>query len=145
VQSRVDAGGGEITPSDNQASPVEESDVRDTVSPSEESSWADKREHLWGSAPAPYPGEGRQGRPQGHASLTAAPGRPRSAAVTEPAAALQRAHERLRQYFPKGTDLNDVSRAQLAIVAVKMNGRPRGVRNWRTPAEAYHDLVATAA
>ena len=38
VQSRVDAGGGEITPSDNQASPVEESDVRDTVSPSEESS-----------------------------------------------------------------------------------------------------------
>ena len=84
-------------------------------------------------------------RPQGHASLTAAPGRPRSAAVTEPAAALQRAHERLRQYFPKGTDLNDVSRAQLATVAVKMNGRPRGVRNWRTPAEAYHDLVATAA
>jgi len=31
----------------------------------------------------------------------------------------------LRQYFPKGTDLNNVSRAQLAAVAVEMNGRPR--------------------
>ncbi len=51
----------------------------------------------------------------------------------------------LRQYFPKGTDLNNVSRAQLAAVAVEMNGRPRKVLNWRTPAEAYHDLVATAA
>ncbi len=51
----------------------------------------------------------------------------------------------LRQYFPKGTDLNNVSRAQLAAVAVEMNGRPRKVLNWRTPAEAYHELVATAA
>jgi len=51
----------------------------------------------------------------------------------------------LRQYFPKGTDLNNVSRTQLAAVAIEMNGRPRKVLNWRTPAEAYHDLVATAA
>ncbi len=51
----------------------------------------------------------------------------------------------LRQYFPKGTDLNNVSRAQLAAAAVEMNGRPRKVLNWRTPAEIYHDLVATAA
>ncbi len=30
----------------------------------------------------------------------------------------------LRQYFPKGTDLNNVSRAQLAAVAVEMTGAP---------------------
>jgi transposase, IS30 family len=51
----------------------------------------------------------------------------------------------LRQYFPKGTDLNRVSRAQLLHVAAEMNGRPRKVLNWRTPAEVYSDLVATAA
>lgn len=47
VQSRIDADGGEIASSDNQAAPVEESDVRDTVSASEESSWADK-ENIYG-------------------------------------------------------------------------------------------------
>ena len=51
----------------------------------------------------------------------------------------------LRQYFPKGTDLNNVSREQLRAVAIEMNGRPRKVLNWRTPAEVYNDLVATAA
>jgi len=51
----------------------------------------------------------------------------------------------LRQYFPKGTDLNMVSRDQLRAVAIEMNGRPRKVLNWRTPAEIYNDLVATAA
>ncbi len=51
----------------------------------------------------------------------------------------------LRQYFPKGTDLNKVSYDHLKAVAVEMNGRPRKVLNWRTPAEAYADIVATAA
>ena len=51
----------------------------------------------------------------------------------------------LRQYFPKGTDLNLVSRDHLRKVAIEMNGRPRKVLNWRTPAEIYNDLVATAA
>jgi len=51
----------------------------------------------------------------------------------------------LRQYFHKGTDLNNVTRKQLHAVAIEMNGRPRKVLNWRTPAEVYHDLVATAA
>jgi IS30 family transposase len=49
----------------------------------------------------------------------------------------------LRQYFPKGTDLNNVSRAQLQAVAIEMNGRPRKVLGWRTPAEVYADVVAT--
>jgi IS30 family transposase len=51
----------------------------------------------------------------------------------------------LRQYFPKGTDLNLVTRQQLRAVAVEMNGRPRKVLHWRTPAEVYADIIATAA
>jgi transposase, IS30 family len=51
----------------------------------------------------------------------------------------------LRQYFPKGTDLNLITRDHLDRVAVELNGRPRKVLNWATPAEAYAALVATAA
>ena len=51
----------------------------------------------------------------------------------------------LRQYFPKGTDLNRVTLDQVQFVAAEMNGRPRKVLNWRTPAEVYADTVATAA
>jgi len=50
----------------------------------------------------------------------------------------------LRQYFPKGTDLNNVTR-RLHAVAIEMNGRPRMVLSWRTPAEVHYELVATAA
>jgi IS30 family transposase len=51
----------------------------------------------------------------------------------------------LRQYFPKGTELNNVSLEQVRFVAAEMNGRPRKVLGWRTPAEVYADVVATAA
>ena len=51
----------------------------------------------------------------------------------------------LRQYFPKGTDLNMLSVEHVRFVAAEMNGRPRKVLNWRTPAEVYADVVATAA
>jgi IS30 family transposase len=51
----------------------------------------------------------------------------------------------LRQYFPKGTDLGLVTREHLKAVAAEMNGRPRKVLGWRTPAEVYADIVATAA
>ena len=51
----------------------------------------------------------------------------------------------LRKYFPKGTDLNNVSLEQVGLVAAEMNGRPRKVLGWRTPAEVYADVVATAA
>ena len=50
----------------------------------------------------------------------------------------------LRQYFPKGTDLNMVSVDQVRFVAAEMNGRPRKVLGWRTPAEVYAEVVATA-
>jgi IS30 family transposase len=38
-----------------------------------------------------------------------------------------------------------VTRQQLKAVALEMNGRPRKVLDWRTPAEVYADIVATAA
>jgi IS30 family transposase len=41
----------------------------------------------------------------------------------------------LRQYFPRGTDLNVHSPEHLAAVAQRLNTRPRKGLGWRTPAE----------
>lgn len=51
----------------------------------------------------------------------------------------------LRQYFPRGTDLNAMTKTHLDAVAAELNGRPRHVLHGETPAEAYRALVATAA
>jgi transposase, IS30 family len=47
----------------------------------------------------------------------------------------------LRQYFPKATDLSDITRAELEHVAIELNGRPRRVHDWMTPSEALADLL----
>jgi IS30 family transposase len=51
----------------------------------------------------------------------------------------------LRQYFPKGTDLSAHSPRHLQDVAGKLNGRPRKVLGWRTPAEAMAEFLDSQA
>lgn len=48
----------------------------------------------------------------------------------------------LRQYFPKGTDLNRHDIEDLRAVAGALNGRPRKTLKWKTPAEALNALLS---
>jgi IS30 family transposase len=47
----------------------------------------------------------------------------------------------LRQFFPKGTDFNHLSRKEIKHVQDLMNGRPRKTLLWKTPYEAFHDII----
>jgi IS30 family transposase len=47
----------------------------------------------------------------------------------------------LRQYFPKGTDLRTITIHDLNAVAFTLNTRPRKTLGWRTPAEAFDQLL----
>ena len=49
----------------------------------------------------------------------------------------------LRQYFPRQTDLSGYSQAQLNAVARRLNERPRKTLNFETPAERFHQTVAS--
>ena len=49
----------------------------------------------------------------------------------------------LRQYFPKGTDLARWTATDVAAIAALLNGRPRRVLGWRTPAEVYAEQLAS--
>ena len=44
----------------------------------------------------------------------------------------------IRQYFPKGMDLKNVSPAQLAHVERKLNNRPRKCLEFQTPSEVFY-------
>jgi IS30 family transposase len=47
----------------------------------------------------------------------------------------------LRQYFPKGKSLAEVTQAELDEVARKLNDRPRQTLSFRTPAEKLTELI----
>jgi len=49
----------------------------------------------------------------------------------------------LRQYYPKGMDLRNVTQQQLDMVARKLNTRPRQTLGWKTPAEVLNAAVAS--
>ncbi len=49
----------------------------------------------------------------------------------------------LRQYFPKGTDLSTYSQVALNAISRKLNERPRKTLNYETPAERFHQNVAS--
>ena len=51
----------------------------------------------------------------------------------------------LRQYLPKGTDLNGIDRDQLDAIAAELNGRPRQTLGWMTPSEVFAQAVAATA
>jgi IS30 family transposase len=48
----------------------------------------------------------------------------------------------LRQYFPKGKDLSNVTQRELNRVADLLNERPRETLNWQSPYEALRATVA---
>ena len=49
----------------------------------------------------------------------------------------------LRQYFPKGTDLSDISQTKLNAIARRLNERPRQTLGFETPAERFGKCVAS--
>jgi len=49
----------------------------------------------------------------------------------------------LRQYFPKGMDLSDISQTKLNAIARRLNERPRQTLDFETPAERFDQCVAS--
>lgn len=50
----------------------------------------------------------------------------------------------LRDFFPKGTDLSEVSEEKIKWVQNCLNDRPRETLGWRTPREVFYELISGA-
>lgn len=51
----------------------------------------------------------------------------------------------VRDYFPKGTDFNEVSTERLKEVQDQLNTRPRKTLNWKTPKDVFDGLAFAGA
>jgi len=51
----------------------------------------------------------------------------------------------IRQFFPKGTDFNKVSRYEVKKVQDLLNGRPRQALEFRKPFQVFNELINTNA
>ena len=47
----------------------------------------------------------------------------------------------IRQFFPKGTEFDKVSRRKIKHVQDLLNGRPRRALNYRKPYEVFNELI----
>jgi IS30 family transposase len=47
----------------------------------------------------------------------------------------------IRQFFPKGTDFSQISRREIKRAQHLLNGRPRKTLGYRTPYEAFQELL----
>ncbi|TLY28793.1 MAG: IS30 family transposase [Nitrospirae bacterium] len=50
-------------------------------------------------------------------------------------------HGLLRQFFPKGTRFDQLSRAEIKRVQAMFNDRPRKILNWHSPAHTFNQLL----
>lgn len=50
----------------------------------------------------------------------------------------------IRQFFPKGTNFNKVTKKEVKHVQDLLNGRPRKVVDFRTPYETFRELSGAA-
>lgn len=93
--------------------------------------------------PSPTPGQGNGPAPgadreHGRQGLLRRPAKPL-------AEAQQRERQRPdRQHLPKGTDLSQVSQAELNAIARLLNNRPRKVLGFKTPTEVYQEELLRA-
>ncbi|MZU92532.1 IS30 family transposase, partial [Lactobacillus plantarum] len=43
----------------------------------------------------------------------------------------------IREYFPKGTDLNDLNDQEIIAFVTDLNNRPRKALGWKSPSEVF--------
>ena len=51
----------------------------------------------------------------------------------------------LRQYWPKGADLRELTQTECDAVALKLNTRPRKTLEWKTPGQTLNTRVVATA